>query len=80
MVTLYGRDGCHLCEEALGLLQKLAPGMGFEITQVDIELDDALLERYVFAIPVIAIDEWEVARAPIREDALEEALREALES
>ncbi|MEX0782897.1 MAG: glutaredoxin family protein [Dehalococcoidia bacterium] len=78
VVTLYGRAGCHLCDEALAVLQRLRPRLGFEIAEVDIESDDALLQRYVFAIPVIAVGEHEVARAPVRAEALEDALREAL--
>ncbi len=78
VVTLYGRDGCHLCDQALGLLRELAPAIGFEIEQVDIEADEALLQRYEFAIPVIAVGEREVARAPISAGALEDALIAAL--
>jgi hypothetical protein len=56
----------------------LAPPLQFEIEEVDIESDEALLQRYVFAIPVVAVGEMEIARAPISAVALEEALRGAL--
>jgi glutaredoxin len=78
VVTLYGRAGCHLCDEALALIERLRPKLGFEVEQVDIEANEELLERYVFAIPVLAVGEREVARAPIFAAALEEGLREAL--
>ena len=78
VVTLYSRPGCGLCEEALNLLRSLHQDLRFEINEVDIEADDELLQRYVFAIPVIAVGEREVARAPIRAGALEDALRQAL--
>jgi glutaredoxin len=78
VVTLYGRDGCHLCEDALRTLRNLAPSLRFEIEEVDIESDEALLQRYVFAIPVVAVGEMEIAQAPISAVALEEALRGAL--
>jgi hypothetical protein len=78
VVTLYGRAGCHLCDEALLLLRSLAPPMGFRVEQVDVESDSALLERYVFDIPVIVVGESEVARAPISARALEDALAEIL--
>lgn len=54
-LTLYGTEGCHLCEEAELLLQQwLArmPGQ-FELVTVDIVGDDALFERYGVRIPVI---------------------------
>jgi glutaredoxin len=79
LVTLYGRRDCHLCDEALALLRQLSPTLGFDIAQVDIESDDSLLQRYVFAIPVIAVGERELARAPLSAVALEDALRDALE-
>ena len=52
--------------------------MGFVVEEVNIEADDALLGRYMLDIPVIALGERELARAPVRPAALEVALREAL--
>jgi glutaredoxin len=78
MVTLYGRPGCHLCEEALALLQRLAPRFGYSIEQVNIESDEGLHQRFMFEIPVVAVGETIVARAPIRAGALEDALAAAL--
>jgi glutaredoxin len=54
-LTLYGTEGCHLCEEAEQLLQQWLthmPGQ-FELVTVDIVGDDALFERYGVRIPVI---------------------------
>ena len=78
VVTLYGRDGCHLCDEALAVLRRLERSLGFGVEVVDIEGDEELLGRYVFAIPVIAVGEREVARAPITAATLEDGLRAAL--
>jgi len=55
-VTLYGRPGCHLCEEALSRLEALRPELGFALEEVDVERDDALLKRYLERLPVIALD------------------------
>ena len=76
LVILYGRPGCHLCTQARSLLDGLRPKLGFDVQEVDIESDDALLARYVFEIPVVAVDGLEIARAPISTARLEEALRE----
>ncbi len=77
-VTLYGRPGCSLCEQAAGILAPLATRLGFRVQQVNIETDDALLERFMFEIPVIALGDRILARAPIRAGFLEDALVEAL--
>jgi glutaredoxin len=77
-ITLYGRSNCGLCDEAERMLRAMSDEFGFTLETVNIESDAALLDRYVFAIPVVAIGEVEVGRAPIRRAALEDALREAL--
>ena len=51
-LVLYGRPGCHLCDEARAVLERI--GDPFE--EVDIEADDELLARYLERIPVIALD------------------------
>ena len=55
-LTLYGREGCHLCEEARAQLLALQPELGFELVERDIEADDDLHRRYLERIPVIALD------------------------
>ena len=57
VVTLYGRPGCHLCDDARAVLERLrAAGPAFALEEVDIEPDDALLRRYLERIPVVALD------------------------
>jgi glutaredoxin len=51
-LVLYGRPGCHLCDDARAVLQRV----GHPFDEVDIESDDALLRRYLERIPVIALD------------------------
>ena len=55
-VTLYGRDGCHLCEDARRVLLDLQARVAFELVEVDIEADDELHRRYLERIPVVALD------------------------
>ena len=62
-MTLYERDGCHLCEEARVLLDEmLGPD---RYARVDIETDDDLVLRYGFRIPVIGLDGVDRLEAPI---------------
>jgi glutaredoxin len=51
-LVLYGRPGCHLCDEARAVLERI----GHPFEEVDIEADDRLLARYLERIPVIALD------------------------
>ena len=62
-LTLYERDGCHLCEEARVLLDDMLGKDGY--LRVDIETDDDLVLRYGFRIPVIAVDGVDRLEAPI---------------
>jgi glutaredoxin len=59
-VTVYGRDGCHLCEDALGVVRRVAADLAVEVRTVDIEADPALLRAYMERIPVVAVDGHEV--------------------
>jgi glutaredoxin len=77
-VTLYGRAACHLCESARLLLERLAPELGFEIDEIDIDAEPELIARYDLVVPVIAVGEREVARAPIDEQAVARRLATAL--
>ena len=73
-VTLYGRDGCHLCEDAAAALRALRDELGFALEEVDIERDDELHARYLERIPVIALDGEEVAEFFVDEPALRRRL------
>ena len=55
-VVIYGRPGCHLCEDALAVLERVRRAVPFELEQRDIEQDDELLARYLERIPVVTID------------------------
>jgi len=55
-VVLYGRPGCHLCDDARDLLLAIREEHAFAFAEHDIEADDDLFRRYLERIPVIAID------------------------
>jgi glutaredoxin len=55
-VTLYGRAGCHLCDDARAVLERMRLERPFVLREVDIESDPALHARYLERIPVIALD------------------------
>ena len=74
-VVLYGRAGCHLCDEAEETLRRIARTIPMTITLIDIDSDDYLQDRYMLEIPVIAVDGKEIASAPVSPAELEDALR-----
>jgi glutaredoxin len=76
-LVLYGRPGCHLCDDARGVLQRLRARFGFALEEVDITTDDALHRRYLERIPVVALDGEELFDFFVDERALAERLREA---
>ena len=55
-VTIYQRDGCHLCEIASAQLEQLQSDYQFELEQIDSESNDDLHRLYLERIPVIALD------------------------
>jgi glutaredoxin len=64
--VLYGRAGCHLCDDARAVLQRI----GHPFEEVDIEADDELLRRYLERIPVVALDGEELFDYFVDEGAL----------
>ena len=55
-VTLYGKAGCCLCDEAKETLAAVRAGHPFELTEVDVSLDPVLHARYGERIPVVNVD------------------------
>ena len=76
-VTLYGRAGCHLCDDARDALLRVRERTGgaFSIAEIDITTDDALHARYLERIPVVALDGEELFDFFVDESALEARLR-----
>jgi glutaredoxin len=55
-VTLYGRPGCHLCDDAREVIARVCAELGEAFTEVDIDGDPELLERFAEEIPVTFVD------------------------
>ena len=69
-VILYTRRGCHLCDDAKGLLEK----HGLSPEEVDIDADPDLLRRYTDCVPVVVIDGRERFRGRVDEVLLRRLL------
>jgi hypothetical protein len=59
-LTLYGKPGCHLCDEARAAVESVRAESPVEVREVDVSLDPVLDRLYGERIPVVAIDGEEV--------------------
>ena len=55
-VIMYGRPGCHLCEQAVEVIAKVCAALGEEWAEISIDDDAALQEEYGEEIPVTLVD------------------------
>jgi glutaredoxin len=55
-VTLYGKPGCHLCDDARAIVEQVCGELGVGWTEIDITQDPALFEQYAEQIPVTLVD------------------------
>jgi glutaredoxin len=54
-VTMYMREGCHLCEEAKAAMTPILKVLDARLQEVDIDDDPVLRARYTNDVPVIFI-------------------------
>jgi len=73
-VTLYGKPGCHLCDEARAVVQRVRAEHPFELQEVDVSLDPQLNREYGERIPVLALDGEELFDYFVEEAVLVERL------
>ena len=55
-LVLYGKAGCHLCDDARAVIYDVRSRREFELKEVDVSLDPVLHARYGERIPVVAVD------------------------
>lgn len=55
-VTLLGRPGCHLCDEARAVVERVTAELGVGWSEVDVTGDPQLLARWHDEIPVTLVD------------------------
>ena len=56
VVTLYTRQGCHLCDDAHEILVEARRRAPFDLVVADIDQDEELKKLYDWEVPVVAID------------------------
>lgn len=70
-VTLYGKPGCHLCDEAREVIARVAGELGTPWEERDITASEEDQRRYWDMIPVTLVDGvqhdfWRVDEARLR--------------
>jgi glutaredoxin len=55
-VTLIVKPGCHLCDDARAVIEKVAAETGAAVNERDITQDAELYDRYWEQIPVVLVD------------------------
>ncbi|MFF2050369.1 glutaredoxin family protein [Leifsonia sp. NPDC058194] len=81
-LTLIGKPGCHLCDDARAVIGTVIDGLPegapvVEVQELSILDDPALHEKYVEEIPVVLVDGrmhtyWRVDPARLRTAILED--------
>jgi hypothetical protein len=74
VLTLYGKPGCHLCDDARAVVGEALAGRDVALREVDVTLDPVLERRYGQRIPVLAVDGEELFDYIVDPDALKERL------
>jgi glutaredoxin len=73
-VVLYGKAGCHLCDDARAVIAEVRARREFALTEVDVSLDPVLNARYGERIPVVTIDGTEAFELGLSAPELERSL------
>jgi glutaredoxin len=73
-VRVYGARGCHLCESARRVIERVREEIPFELEEIDITGDAELESRYRERIPVVEVGGEEAFTYFVHPDALRRRL------
>jgi glutaredoxin len=70
-ITFYTRTGCHLCDDARVIIERVCAELGEEYAEIDIDTDQQLVDRFGEEVPVTFVDGrqhdfWRVDPARLR--------------
>ena len=77
-VILYSKPGCHLCEEMKAEMANADCADLYELQEINIETDEALLASYRHDIPVLTINGTEAFRHRLTSESFRDYLIRAL--
>ncbi len=76
LVTVYTKPGCHLCEKAVRVLQRVQKLHPFALEEVNIQADPGLLAEYGEQIPVVTLNGTFLSEYTVDETRLRRLLAE----
>ncbi|KQW17934.1 NrdH-redoxin [Streptomyces sp. Root369] len=74
LVTLIRKSGCHLCDDAQSVIEKVCGDLGVPWEQKSIDEDPQLHDQYWEQIPVVLVDGEQHTFWRVNEDRLRKAL------
>jgi glutaredoxin len=75
-VVVYGRKECHLCDEALAVVERVRREVGFDLTKIDVDGDPELVKMYGMEVPVVCVDGMKHAKFRVDEAAFRRRLEQ----
>lgn len=75
-VTVYTRNDCHLCEDAITVIRTVAESVAppVEIELIDIDEQESLQAEYGDRVPYVLIDDQPAFKYRVDEQELQEKL------
>jgi hypothetical protein len=75
ILTVYSRPGCHLCDDMMSVIERVARRTAVTVEVIDISTDAELESRYGLEIPVLNVNGKKAAKYRVSEDELIRILR-----
>jgi glutaredoxin len=70
-IEIYSRPGCHLCDEAKDVIERVGRRIPFALSVINIETDPELEKLYGEQIPVVVINGKKAFKYRVNEAELE---------
>ena len=76
-ITVYTREDCHLCDEAIATIRRVADeeDVPVDVELVDVDTDPDLREEYGERVPYVLVDGQPAFKYHVDEGRLREKLR-----
>ena len=74
-IEIYSRPGCHLCDEAKEVIERVRKRYDFELRVINIEQDPTLESAYGTEIPVVFINGAKTFKYHVDERELEKKVK-----
>jgi glutaredoxin len=74
-IDIYSRPGCHLCDEAKDIIDRVRKRHAFALRVINIEEDPALESAYGMEIPVVFINGSKAFKYHVDESELEKKVK-----